>query len=162
MSYFADQEEKGSQMRYEMLIAAILALSQAAASASFAQDRSGLPRFTAEETRTVSRNEVLQALIETDPWLVRDFLDALAQRQAADTTAADAADQAAGKGDDPATAHPDAASVEWLDLLRQLRDDKAAGRHDGTAPSTTSRSAAGSLELLEALKQARKGKDAAK
>jgi len=159
MSFFADQKE--SQMRHEMLIAAILALSQVAASSSFAQDRpGGIPHFTAEETRTVSRNEVLQALIETDPWLVRDFLDAVAQRQAANT--------AAGKGDDPATAHSDAASVEWLDLLRQLRDEKAKGdqeggtRQEGTGPSATNRSAAGSLELLDTLKRARKDKDAAK
>jgi hypothetical protein len=154
-------------MRYEALIAAVLVLSPAAVSSSIAQERGGAsPQFTAAETRTVGRNELLQALMELDPWLVRQILDAVAERDLASGGGFDGAavvsDALYTGGRPPAadTARPDAASIEWLGLLRQVRDQKTAksdhGRH------SANRTAAGSIEMLDALKKARKDKESRK
>jgi hypothetical protein len=154
-------------MRYEALIAAVLVLFPAAVSSSVAQERDGgaSPHFTAAETRTVGRNELLQALMEHDPWLVRQILDAVAERDVASGGSFDGAafpSNALYTGSPlsgAATARPDAASVEWLGLLRQVRDEKAAGHH---MRHSANRSAAGSIELLDALKKARKEKGSRK
>jgi hypothetical protein len=154
-------------MRYEALIAAVLVLFPAAVSSSVAQEGDGgaSPHFTAAETRTVGRNELLQALMEHDPWLVRQILDAVAER---DLTSGGGFDGAAFLSNAfytgsplsvAATARPDAASIEWLGLLRQVRDQKAAGHH---SRHSANRTAAGSIELLDALKKARKEKGSRK
>ncbi len=157
-------------MRYEAVIAAVLILSQvAASSAATAEPRDNAtsatvntasPQFSAAETGIVGRNEILRTLIETDPWLVREILDALAQRSARDAafdgdafvgnalyTGAEAADPGRSA----------AASVEWLALLRQVKDEKAKGDKQ-----TSGRSAKGSVELLESLKKAKKEKGGGK
>ncbi len=166
-------------MRYEALITAVLVLSQIAASPASAApgDGSAAPQFTAAETSTVGRNELLRALIETDPWLVRRILDAVAGRDAADGDAvggpafmSNAFYTGAAPSADIAPGRTDAASAEWLSLLRQVRDEKTKthhGRthHNKTAHSHTGhsdRSAKGSLDLLETLKKARKEKGGGK
>jgi hypothetical protein len=154
-------------MRYEALIAAVLVLSSAGVSSSVAQgcDGGASPQFTAAETRTVGRNELLQALMEHDPWLVRQILDAVAERDLASGSRFDGAaflSNAFYTGSPlsvAATARPDAASIEWLALLRQVRDQKAAGHH---SRHSDNRTAAGSIELLDALKKARKEKGSRK
>lgn len=149
-------------MRYEALIAAVLVLSPVAVSPSLAQGHDGpvSPHFTAAETRAVDRNELLRSLMDTNPWLVRRILDAVAEHEAASggldgRPAVSAAFYSGGSFTDAAAAHPDAASVEWLGLLRRIRDRKAAGRHD---THSANRTAAGSIEMLDALKKARKEK----
>jgi hypothetical protein len=157
-------------MRYEALIAAVLVLSQVGGSPAAADplDTSGSPQFTAAETSTVGRNEILRELIETDPWLVRRILDTLAGRGAAD----DAFDGAAFVSNAVYTGSPrtDAASVEWLELLHRVRHRKAGKKqstNDGqvdqsqdgrTDQSGEGRSAQGSLELLDTMKKARQQK----
>jgi hypothetical protein len=152
-------------MRYEALIAVALVMSQAAASSSVAQGRDGTatPQFTAAETRTVGRNELLQTLMDTNPWLVRRILDVVAEHDAASGSDLDgpvllsSAFDTGGRLPAAATARSDAASVEWLGLLRQIRDQKehkAAGHNTHAG----NRTAAGSIELLDALKKARKEK----
>jgi hypothetical protein len=107
-------------MRYEALIAAFAETRDSAAS----------PRFSAAETRTVGRNELLSELIETDPWLVRKILDAIAERSAKDaafdadafvTTAFYTGGTRAGSPE----AKTAAASVELIELLRRVKDEKA-------------------------------------
>lgn len=167
-------------MRYEALITAVLVLSQIAASPASAAhgDGSAPPQFTAAETSTVGRNELLRALIETDPWLVRRILDAVAGRDAADGDAFDgpafmsnALYTGAAPSADIAPGRTDAASAEWLSLLRQVRDEKTKTQHDKTRHNRTAhhhtghsdnRSAKGSLDLLETLKKARKEKGGGK
>jgi hypothetical protein len=155
-------------MRYEALIAAVLVLSSAGVSSSVAQgcDGGASPQFTAAETRTVGRNELLQALMEHDPWLVRQILDAVAERNLASGGGLDGAAflsnalYTSGRSTAAAAARPDAASIEWLGLLRQVRDQKTAGHHHSRHSSN--RTAAGSIELLDALKKARKEKGSRK
>jgi hypothetical protein len=143
-------------MRYEALIAAVLVLSQIAPAAAAPRDNAGSPQFSAAETSTVGRNELLRALIETDPWLVREILDAVAQRDAGygDDFVSFAFDDGRPTGNAAATTRTAAASVEWITLLRRVRDEKTThARHQPTG-----RSAKGSVELLETLKKARKDK----
>lgn len=159
-------------MRYEAVIAAVLILSQvAASSAATAETRDNAtsatvnaasPQFSAAETGIVGRNEILRTLIETDPWLVREILDAIAQHGARD--AAFDGDAFVGTalytGNGAEAADPGrsaAASVEWLALLRQVKDEKAT-----RDKQTSSRSAKGSVELLESLKKAKKEKGSGK
>lgn len=147
-------------MRYEALIAAVLVLSPVTASpAAPPADNVAPPQFTAAENLTIDRNELLRSLRETDPRLVREILDAVARRSAANSDdfvnkALDGIDRAKNP-DLVAVTRTAAASVEWITLLRRARDEKAAGK-----PAV--RSAKGSVELLEALKQAKKEKGGGK
>jgi len=137
------------------LIAAVLVLSQIAPAAAEPRNNAGSPQFSAAETRTVGRNELLRMLIETDPWLVREILDAVAQRDAGSVddfvrTAFDGG----GLTGNAATTRTAAASIEWITLLRRVRDEKDTHARQ----QSTGRSAKGSVELLETLKKARKDK----
>jgi hypothetical protein len=150
-------------MRYEALIAAVLILSQVAGSSANAEprDNAASPQFSAAETRTVGRNELLRELIETDPWLVRKILDAVAERGAKDAAFdADAFVNTAFDTGAPEAASPSktAASVELIELLRRVKDEKA----DKQSKPSGGRSAKGSVELLESLKKARKEKGGGK
>jgi len=154
-------------MRYEALIAAVLVLSQAGASPANAEPRDNAspqfsaasPQFSAAETLTVGRNELLRELMATDPWLVRHILDAVAESGAKDTafdadtfvnTALYTGGAPAGTETKTATA-----SVELIELLRRVKDEKADKQG---SKQSGGRSAKGSVELLESLKKARKEK----
>jgi hypothetical protein len=143
-------------MRFETLIAALLMLSQASSSAT-AEPRNGssCPQFSGAETRTVGRNELLQVLIESDPWLVRQILDAVAQRTVrnSDAFVARALDGIDRKKnpDIVSATRTAAASIEWIGLLRQARAEKEAVQPPW-------RSAEGSVELIEMLKRAKQEK----
>ncbi len=149
-------------MRYEALIAAVLVLSQVAATSATAapRDDAASPQFTAAETSTVGRNELLRVLIDTDPWLVRQILDAVARRDATDGAFGEVLDGAAFVSNavytGAAAPSRSAASVEWLSLLHEVRNVKRHRHHH--REWTDDRSAKGSLELLESLKKARKEK----
>ncbi len=152
-------------MHYEALIAAVLVLSPVAASPATAapRDPSASPQFSAAEAGAVGRSTLLRTLIETDPWLVRGILDAVAQRAdgaAFDGEAVVSSAFHTGPGTASEAASPAgtaAASAEWLSLLRRVRDEKV---HHGR--QTSGRSAKGSVELLESLKKARKEKGGGK
>jgi hypothetical protein len=150
-------------MRFETLIAAVLVLSQVAAPvAAQPRDNAASPQFSAAETQTVNRNELLRALIDTDPWLVREILDAVAGRDAKNSEeflaqALDGIDRATNP-DIVSSTRDAAASLEWINLLRRARKEKEAIQ----GKQLTGRSAKGSIELLEVLRQAQKEKGAAK
>jgi hypothetical protein len=152
-------------MRIETVIAAVLVLSQISAAAAAEPHSSASPQFSAAETGTVGRNELLRALIETDPWLVRQILDAVAERSAKNSDefvarALDGIDRVKNP-DIVSSTRTAAASVEWINLLRRARDEKEAIRRKPKHESGE-RSAKGSVELLELLKQAKKEKERAK
>jgi hypothetical protein len=157
-----------NQMRYEALIAAVLILSQVGApanaeprdTAASPQFSAASPQFSASETRAVGRNELLRELIETDPWLVRQIFDAVAERGARDEAFdADAFVNTAFYTGGPSLGAPEsrtaAASVELIELLRRVKDEKADKQG---SKQSSSRSAKGSVELIESLKKARKEK----
>jgi hypothetical protein len=142
-------------MRYEALIAAVLVLSQVGTAPAGAEprDTSGPPQFTAAETSTVGRNEILRTVMETDPWLVRQVLDVVAERSAKDTAFNGEAFVSSAFCSSPeASLHTDAASVEWLEMLHRVKQLKACNTESG------SKSAKGSVEMLELLKKTRKDK----
>jgi len=153
-------------MRFESLIAAMLVLSQVALpAAAQPRDSASSPQFSAAETRTVGRNELLRALIATDPWLVREILDAVAERNARNSDAfvgraLDGIDRAKNP-DIVSSTRTAAASIEWIDLLRRARAEKEA-IHNKAKHDSGGRSAQGSVEFFEMLKQAKKEKGAAK
>jgi hypothetical protein len=147
-------------MRLEAVIAAVLVLSVCAPAMAESRDSTASPQFSAAEARTVARNELLRALLETDPWLVREILDA-----AADRPAKNGDEFVALEGITP-TKHPDiasstrtaAASAEWISLLRRARVEREA-IHSRPKHDSSGRSAKASVELLEVLKQAKKEKE---
>jgi hypothetical protein len=152
-------------MRFDSLIAAGLVLSACAPAIAGSQDSASSPRFNTAETRTVGRNELLRALIETDPWLVRQILNALAERSAknGDEFVARALDgiNRTKNPDIVSSTRTAAASIELINLLRRAREEKEAiGSKSKHEPN--GRSAKGSIELLEVLKQAKKEKERAK
>jgi hypothetical protein len=152
-------------MRFESLIAAVLVLSQVSSLAmAEPRDSSTSPRFSATETRTVGRNELLRALIETDPWLVRQILDAVAERNAKNSNefvarALDGIDRTKNP-DIVSSTRTAAASVEWIELLRRARAEKEAIRKPKFESS--GRSAQGSVEFFEMLKRVKQEKGIAK
>jgi hypothetical protein len=142
-------------MRYEALIAAVLVLSQVGGTPAGAepQDTSGSPQFTAAETSTVGRNEILRTLMETDPWLVRQVLDTVAERSAKDgafDTEAFVNNTFCGGPD--ASLHTDASSVEWIEMLHRVKQLKAC------KTEASGRTAKGSVEMLELMKKAQEQK----
>jgi hypothetical protein len=146
-------------MRLEAVITAVLVLSVCTPAIAESWDNTASPQFSAAEARTVARNGLLRTLLETDPWLVREILDA-----AADRPAKNSEECVAGALDVISwTMHPDivsstgtaAASAEWINLLRRARADRESKlKHDSGG-----RSAKASVELLEVLKQAKKEKE---
>lgn len=150
-------------MRFETLIAAALVLSQlAAAGAAERLDNAPAPQFTAAENRTIGRNELLHALVATDPWLVREILDAVAERSAKNgddyvARALDGIDRARNP-DIVSSTRTAAASLEWINLLRRAQEEKKAGNNKPRA-EPGGRSAKGSVELFDVLQQAKKEKE---
>jgi hypothetical protein len=119
-------------MRYEALIGAMLVLSQVGASSAFAEtpDNAATPQFSVAETRTVGRNELLRQAIETNPWLVRHFLDAVAERSAKDATFdvdafLNTTFYTGGTRASSPEAKSAAASVELIELLRRVKEEKS-------------------------------------
>jgi hypothetical protein len=158
-------EPQEDHVRLETLIAASLVLSFCATATAETRDSSASPQFSAAETGTVGRNELLRTLIETDPWLVRQILDAIAERSATNSDefvarALDGIDRA-NNPDLVSSTRTASASIDWINLLRRAREEKEALRSKPRQESIE-RSAKGSVELLEVLKQARKEKDTAK
>jgi hypothetical protein len=152
-------------MRFEALIAAVLVLSACAPAAAEPCNGSASPQFTAAETCTIGRNELLHALVATDPWLVREILDAIAERGAKNSDdyvarALDGIDRAKNP-DIVSSTRTAAVSLEWIKLLRRARDEKKATENKPTLESG-GRSAKGSVELLDVLQQAKKEKERAK
>jgi hypothetical protein len=146
-------------MRFKSLIASMLVLSQITSATAESKDPSASPQFSNAENRTVGRNELLRDLIEHDPWLVRQILDAVAQRNAknSDEFVARALHgiNRAKNPDIVSSTRTAAASIEWIELLRRARGEKEAIR-------SKPKSAAGSVELIEMLKRARQEKGTAK
>jgi hypothetical protein len=152
-------------MLYEALTATVLALSQVAISSATAdpQHRLSSPRSSGAETSAVGSNEILREF-DTDRWSVRDAIAGRSAKDAAFDGEASVSNAfytgvRAGAGIPDAVSRPHtAASVEWRELLRPVRDDKTAR---GSKPSG-GRSTKGSVELLESLKKARKEKGGGK
>jgi hypothetical protein len=150
-------------MRFEALIAAVLMLSQiSAAAAAERQDNAPAPQFTAAETRTIGRNQLLHLLIATDPWLVREILDAVAERSVKNSDdyvarALDGIDRSKNP-DIVSSTRTAAASLEWINLLRRAREEKKSAENKPKFEAG-GRSAKGSVELLDVMRQAKKDKE---
>jgi hypothetical protein len=152
-------------MRFDPLIAAVIVFSACTPAMAESQDGASLPQFSTTETRTVGRNELLRALIKSDPWLVRQILDALTERSAnnSDEFVARALDgiNRAKNPDIVSSTRTAAASIEWINLLHRAREEsEAIGNKPKHEPNP--HSAKGSIELIEVLKQAKKEKERAK
>ncbi len=130
-------------MRPEIYIAALILLAEPLlAGGALADPR---PRFTAPEERTIARNELLRAVVDDDPWLVRKILDRLSASNHA-TTPADAADPDLG------SAPRDwQATVDWNELVKRARAEKAARANAQSA----SRSSEGTVEMIDWMRRAK-------
>ena len=67
-------------MRLEALFAALVLFGDLAGPAQ--ADLRGQPQFSAAESQTIARNELLNAVVAADPWLVRRMLDIIAHENA--------------------------------------------------------------------------------
>lgn len=139
-------------MRVEAFAAALLVLSACANPAS--ADLIDAPQFNAGETAIIARNEVLRAIVERDPWLVRGILDLLARPSPA-AIPPEPLDSAANP--DLATRNSQG-SVEWNELIRRARQEK--DQRGKIAPGLAPRSSEGSVELIEMMRRAKAAKDA--
>jgi len=153
-------------MRFETLLAAMLVLSHISSPAT-AEPRGGcsFPDFSKAETRIVGRNELLSALKEYDPWLVRQILDTVAQRKARNSEefvarALDGIDRSRNP-DIVSSTRTAAAAIEWIDLLRRARAEKE-GMQNKPKVESCDRTAAGSVETIKMLMDAKKVKGTAK
>jgi len=143
-------------MRFDTLLCALILMGELSGVAhAELLGQAAAPRFSPADQRVISRNELLGALVDKDPWLVRRMLDAMARMQSG------APSEATGGADpDIASATRTAeGSVEWLELLKRARDEKE-GRN--TPPAASSRSAEGSVELIEMMKRAKSAKESVK
>ena len=110
------------------------------------------PTFSSAETGAIARNEILRSIVEQDPWLVKQILEALAKRSAPAASSADAANPDIGQ------TRNSEGSIEWAELIRRARAEKEA--RDREPPAATNRSSEGSIELIEMIRRAREAKDA--
>jgi hypothetical protein len=141
-------------MRWELVLSTLILIGGAAAEAR--ADMIGAPNFTAEETQTIARNELLRDIVQADPLLVRRMLDMMS-RPGADFARAPAP---AAVGLDPA-ADPDLAisprdaqgMVEWNSLIKRAKAEKDQ-KGKGQDPNLT-RSSEGTVEMLDMMRQAK-------
>lgn len=146
-------------MRLEALIAALILFGGFDGSAR--ADLQGLPQFSAAETQTIARNELLNAVVAADPWLVRRMLDILARQ------ASSRSDEHAVSGTDAnPVIDPDLSisprdwqgTVEWNELIKRARAEKEA--RDKQTPAASGRSSEGTVQLIDLMRRAKAKKDA--
>ncbi len=141
-------------MRYDALLCILVMLGEfaGAAQADPAAPQPP-PRFSKSDSAVIGRNELLRAIVDKDPWLVRRILDAMERMHGA----AGGLDPA--KDPDLATASRTAeGSVEWFELLKRALDEK-----EGRAkPAAVGRSAEGSVEMIDMMKRVKSEKDKGK
>jgi hypothetical protein len=149
-------------MRFEALLAALIIFADMPGAAR-AELMASQPKFSAAESQTINRNELLRAIVGSDPWLVRRILDVMEQMHDPARRNEAPASYGLNAARDPdlaGAARTAAGSVEWLELLRRARAEKEA---QGKAPATENgRSAEGSVELIEMMKRARAAKEGGK
>src|SRR5215813_15005798 len=104
-----------SRKHLAALVIALAALSEPAA-AELRGSPEGPPVFSAAEVAAITRNAVLSALIQDNPWAVRRVLDALA---AVSTTPNNASKRAVGSAA-PADATIDPLANPDLDKLQRV------------------------------------------
>ena len=108
-------------MRWEYVLSTLILVGAAAGARA---DMVGSPNFSAGETVTIARNELLRDIVQADPWLVRLMLDMMSHPGAG-------ASVNAAAGVDPAT-DPDLAIsqrdaqgvVEWNSLIKRAKAEK--------------------------------------
>ncbi len=146
-------------MRFESLLCALVILSELSGAARAEPVRPPeQPVFSSADAGVIARNELLRAIVEKDPWLVRRMLDAL-ERLRGSREGGPIAGIDPQRDPDLASATRTAeGSVEWFELLRRALDEKAAQQ---TSPQGAGRSAEGSVELFDMMKRAKSAKDKA-
>jgi hypothetical protein len=145
-------------MRFELVLAALMALGEFSGTAR--AELGAVPNFNPAESRIISRNELLRAIVDLDPWLVRRILDLMPTKDAA----AHPSGSARPKGVDPRvnpdlTAEPRDAlsSKEWLELVLKAKSQKE--KRDQETPPSLDKSYEGTLELLKMMEQAKERKN---
>ena len=139
-------------MRMEALIAALILLADCSGSAR--AELKGLPRFSSTETQTIARNELLNAVVAADPWLVRRMLDVI-ERNPRQSNAD--AKTAAGDPDLAVAPRDWQGMVEWNDLIKRARAEKDT--RDKPEPAASSRSSEGTVEMIDLMRKAQARKD---
>ena len=143
-------------MRFETLVAALMVLGSCGVARA---DLTDPPNFNAGEHRTIARNEMLSAIADVDPWLVRRILDLLAGRPGAKPGRARQPPVQVDGSKNPDLAHPGRtaeSSVEWNELIKRAKLEKE-GRGKG---ADLTRSSEGSVELIEMMRRAKAAKGA--
>jgi hypothetical protein len=129
-------------MRTELYLVALILFGETAFSG--AALAASAPSFSTPEQGAIARNELLRAVVDNDPWLVRKILDMLRQSRH-DGARLDAADP------DLTTPRNWQAMVEWNDLIKRARAEKAAR----AGASSSARSAEGTVEMLDWMQRAK-------
>ena len=139
-------------MRLEALFAALVLFGDLAGPAQ--ADLRGQPQFSAAESQTIARNELLNAVVAADPWLVRRMLDIIAHGRTPEAMRFGGRPRRSTRSVDYA---PRLAGHRRMERTGQARASrKGSPRKTSARPS--SRSAEGTVEMLDMLKNAAKAK----
>ena len=141
-------------MRWELFLSSLALIAVTTADAH--ADIVATPRFSAQETQTIARNELLRDIVQADPWLVRHMLDLISRR------AKPGRAQGLGEATNPdlaVTPRDPQGVVEWNALIKRAKAEKAQ-RAKAIEPGST-RSSEGSVEMLDMMRRAKARKDAA-
>ena len=133
-------------MRLTAIIATVVVLSELSGTAH--ANMVGpyeLPAFSEVDEIEIARSDLLGAVRDRDPWLVRRILDLGVRAGTSDHPLEPVRRDASG-------------SVEWMDLLRRARAERDAAQEKASAPA--SRSSEGSVEMMELMKAAKQRKKA--
>lgn len=142
-------------MRLDLILATLILLGESIGS-SRAELRA-TPRFDSVESQVISRNDLLRAIVDVDPWMVRRILDVMARTEITGppgekSDRLEAVDFA--KNPDLAGVPKNAlSSQEWLELVKRAKVEKDKREQD--EPHTLKRDYSGSLEILDMMKQAK-------
>ena len=144
-------------MRWELVLSSLILIGAIAPAAR--ADVVAAPNFSAEETQTIARNELLRDIIQGDPWLVKQLLD-MAARAKAEAKGSMSAESPVDPKLDPdlAISPRDAQGiVEWNQLIRRAKQEKE--QRGKALDASTLRSAEGTLDMIELARQAKTRKE---
>ncbi len=115
------------------------------------------PNFTAQETQTIVRNELLRDIVQADPWLVRRLLDLIPHSSADRGQPTAVAVDTTTNPDLTASPRDVLGSVEWIGLIKKAKAEK--DQRVKAAEPIQSRSAEGTIEMIEMMRQAKLRKE---
>lgn len=142
-------------MRRELMLAILLLVGGAGGAAH--ADFAAAPNFSAEETATIARVQILSDLLRGDPWLVRLVFDMASQVDASAGASRDAAKPGASQYSDAPSTRDAQGIVSWNELIRKAKERKE--QRGATDEANSTRSALGIVDTNDLIRKAKAKKE---